>query len=325
MKVQPLKSIKHFCENLIDYAGLFPPAMLKLPAAFDNYIKYKNSEFKWMLSKFICPVKMIQELEELIIKKYSGEKDIQLSILGRGGHNIDDFTKNFLIDIKLWKDLNSKFGDSIITNTFEIKLPNEIITSHDPKKISGFIEFISSNIEKNISRPVFIFFEGHIGTEWKKNVRSLLNGIEILNVNKRNFGYKLRTGGVERYSFPSPELVSFCIKECLIGEIPLKFTAGLHHPFRHYDSEIETMMHGFVNVFAAGIIAMRHNISNFGLKEILTDENPDNFVFTENYFSWNDWKIKISDIKLARENLVISFGSCSFDEPVGDLKNLGLL
>ena len=84
-------------------------------------------------------------------------------------------------------------------------------------------------------------------------------------------------------------------------------------------------MHGFVNVFGAGVIAMRHNISDYGLKEILSDENPDNFVFTDEYFSWKDWKINIDEINLARKDLMISFGSCSFDEPVEDLKNLNLL
>lgn len=325
MKNQLLKSIKYFCEKLIDYAGLFPPAALLLPDAFENYIKYKNSEFNWMLSKFICPVKMFPELEDILSKKYSGEIDIHLSILGRGGYNIEDFTKNFLIDVKLWKNFISGSGHKIITNSFEIKLPDELITNHDPKRISEFIEFISANIESNISQKVFIFFEGHIGTEWKRNIKSLIKGIEILNTGKSKFGYKLRTGGVEPYSFPSPEQVSYCIKECLTGEIPLKFTAGLHHPFRHYDNEVESMMHGFVNVFAAGIIAMRHNISSVGLKEILTDENPGNFIFTENNFSWKDWKIETDDIKFARENLVISFGSCSFDEPVNDLKSFGLL
>ncbi|MCB0727921.1 MAG: hypothetical protein KDD00_10680, partial [Ignavibacteriae bacterium] len=105
----------------------------------------------------------------------------------------------------------------------------------------------------------------------------------------------------------------------------MKFTAGLHHPFRHFDESIGTKMHGFINVFGAGITAMRHNITNEGLAEMLDDENPDNFKFTEDSFSWKGWETDIDDIVFARNDLVISYGSCSFDEPIDDLKSLKLI
>ncbi|MEO8210250.1 MAG: hypothetical protein ABI840_06790 [bacterium] len=318
-------SIKYFCDSIIDYAGLFPPAKLSLSEAFENYIQYKNGNYKWMLSKFICPVKMLQDLNNLIESNYSNEKNINISVLGRGGYDINDFINNFRNDIDMWKDFISKSGDSVTTNSFEIKLPDELMNSHDSKKISKFIDFISDDIQKNISQQVFIFFEGFVGSEWKKNIRSLINGIGIHTENNPGSGYKFRTGGVEPYTFPSPEKVSFAIRECIDREVKIKFTAGLHHPIRHFDNGIKTMMHGFVNVFGAGIIAMRHNITNFGMKEILSDENPENFIFTEETFSWKDWRIGIEDINFARKNLVISFGSCSFDDPIDDLKSLNLL
>jgi hypothetical protein len=57
----------------------------------------------------------------------------------------------------------------------------------------------------------------------------------------------------------------------------------------------------------------------------VSDENPDSFIFTENEFRWNDIPANAETISKARNELVISFGSCSFEEPIEDLKKLNLL
>ncbi|MEO6694063.1 MAG: hypothetical protein ABIY50_07845 [Ignavibacteria bacterium] len=317
------KSIKAFTAHLIDYAGLFPPAKLTIDTALENYINYINGEDKWMISTFICPVKLLSELQIIFNKTYPLEKLINLSVLGRGGHSKDDFVKNFEEDLIYWKNINS--DQSIKTNLFEIKLPDGLITSHDENDISDFIDYIFKKIDEEIAHPVFIFLEGHVGTEWKKNISALIEGIKIHNNKKKNCGFKFRTGGVEQYSFPTSEQIAFCIRECIDREIQIKFTAGLHHPFRHYDKEIDIIMHGFINVFGAGIISLRHNLSNAGLKNIISDDNPKNFIFTDEFFSWNDWKIPVEDIEFARKDLMISFGSCSFEEPLEDLRLANLL
>ena len=67
--------------------------------------------------------------------------------------------------------------------------------------------------------------------------------------------FKLRCGGLEAAAFPSPEQVAFTLDTCRSAGVPLKFTAGLHHPLRHLDPGLQTPMHGFVNVLAAGALA----------------------------------------------------------------------
>ncbi|HMQ78876.1 MAG TPA: hypothetical protein PKD94_04855, partial [Ignavibacteria bacterium] len=58
--------------------------------------------------------------------------------------------------------------------------------------------------------------------------------------------------------------------------------------------------------------------------EVLTDEDPYEFLFTENGLTWNENEITIGEIKAAREKFMLSYGSCSFDEPVDDLRSLEL-
>lgn len=318
-------TLNAFIKTIIDYAGLFPPANLPLNIAFENYINYRNSENNNFLSRFICPAGKLPELEIILKDKPEMNNDISISVLSSGGVNLENFRENFKEDLMTWKDFHKKFKDSVKTNSLEVRIPDDLIKSHNHEKLSEILNFISGKIFNTLGQNVFIFCECLISENWEEDFIYLINGISDHNLTENNSGFKLRTGGVTANAFPDSEIIAYAIKECLDRAVPMKCTAGLHHPFRHFDNEIGVMMHGFVNVFGAGIIAMRHNISHSELLKILNDENPENFIFTDEYFSWDKYKINVEDIELARNKLMISFGSCSFDDPVNDLKALNLL
>src|ERR1039458_6302292 len=50
--------------DLIDYAGLFPPASLAMLPAVANYDAYSQSEWNWILGRFIVPVSRLDEFEK---------------------------------------------------------------------------------------------------------------------------------------------------------------------------------------------------------------------------------------------------------------------
>jgi hypothetical protein len=83
-------------------------------------------------------------------------------------------------------------------------------------------------------------------------------------------------------------------------------------------------MHGFLNVFVgAGLVLL-------GSKEqdviaVLEESSPDAFTFDDEFVSWRSHQLRIDQIKAVRERFAISFGSCSFEEPIEDLKGIGLL
>ena len=81
--------------------------------------------------------------------------------------------------------------------------------------------------------------------------------------------------------FPSPEQVAFVMASCRDRNLPLKFTAGLHHPIRMYRDEVETKMYGFLNIFLAGMLAYTQNLDLKRIEEILSDENSKSFSFGE--------------------------------------------
>jgi hypothetical protein len=106
--------------------------------------------------------------------------------------------------------------------------------------------------------------------------------------------------------------------------VPVKFTAGLHHPVRMFHPSVQTKMHGFLNVLGAGVLALEHQWNEPDILRMLDEEDPSSFTFSDDSFAWRDCEIPTEKIPEWRV-LVTSLGSCSFDEPRDDLRALKLL
>ena len=72
------------------------------------------------------------------------------------------------------------------------------------------------------------------------------------------------------------------------------------------------------------VLAYTNNLDEEELTEVLTDEDPYEFTFNENGFAWNEMEVSNKEIKEARNGFMLSYGSCSFDEPIEDLKTMEL-
>jgi hypothetical protein len=88
------------------------------------------------------------------------------------------------------------------------------------------------------------------------------DGVQAADRRRRGEGISIAAAGGER----DRELSRCCV--------PLKFTAGLHHPIRHSNDSVQTKMHGFINVFAAAAIAYAHRaVDAQQVQAILEDED----------------------------------------------------
>ncbi|MBI1786303.1 MAG: hypothetical protein HYR60_01975 [Acidobacteria bacterium] len=137
---------------------------------------------------------------------------------------------------------------------------------------------------------------------------------------------KVRTGGVMPVQFPSPEALAGFIRNCAVAGVPFKATAGLHHAVRgeyrltYAPDSPSARMHGFLNVFLAAALPPGPETA-----ALLAEESPGAFIFGEDAVAWRGRRITREDIAAMRADLAISFGSCSFEEPVAELQSLGLL
>jgi hypothetical protein len=135
---------------------------------------------------------------------------------------------------------------------------------------------------------------------------------------------KIRTGGLTPEAFPGTSRVASFLRQCAEKGVAFKATAGLHHPLRcvkplTYEPDAPTgTMHGFVNVFLAAAL-LQH------AETILTEEDAEAFAFDDEAASWRGHRMPTGELARTRREFAISFGSCSFEEPVADLKELGWL
>jgi hypothetical protein len=141
---------------------------------------------------------------------------------------------------------------------------------------------------------------------------------------RRALRAKIRTGGLTVDAFPAIRNVAEFLHACKAKGVAFKATAGLHHPLRcvkplTYEPNAPTgMMHGFLNVFLAAAM-LDH------AEEILEETDARAFAFDDAGASWRGHRVSTAELATMRREFATSFGSCSFEEPIGDLRSLGWL
>ena len=330
-------SLKTFMKSLIDYAGLFPPAKLPLKDAIKEYAQLLESENSWMLGRFIIPISNLNELDEFL-PLFKDTGPLRLSVLGGGGESEKEYLKNIKENVSNIKNYRQKHGDKIEIEVIECKMPTVPLTEETVNQATATLN--QNNLyhfpEFNELPYVGINYStDEDESDWDDNI---LPTIELLS-KIDNAGMKLRCGGITKEAFPSVEQVAAMIQTCAIKKIPLKFTAGLHHPIRHFADEYDEYMHGFINTFTASIFASTFPIPKTDqekfrmfilLSHMIDDQTPENFSFEEEKIIWQvrddretTFELTSENITNARKENAISYGSCSFEEPIDDLTELG--
>ncbi|HNB52400.1 MAG TPA: hypothetical protein PK530_10675 [Anaerolineales bacterium] len=60
------------------------------------------------------------------------------------------------------------------------------------------------------------------------------------------------------------------------------------------------------------------------MSEILEEEDAAGFEFTATEVGWRGQRVSLAEVEKVRHEGILSFGSCSFEEPKEDLERLGL-
>lgn len=292
--------------DLIDYAGLFPPASLSMSRSVANYDEYSRSEWQWVLGRFIVPAARLAEFEDAFTRlpnHATGAAAVKwrLSVL-LGSEpqaevaNISEFNTRMA---------NSKSPRAALIESLELK----VTSAREVDRVSAIIP-----------RELPTYFEIPLA--------SATECISALVKSGRRA--KIRTGGETADKFPSPADVVEFIHLCAANNVPFKATAGLHHPLRSihrltYQPESPLgMMHGFINLFLAAAF-LRASMGGKVAVQLLEEQSPQALFFDEAGVSWREDRLSVREIAAARQDFAISFGSCSFTEPIEDLRALHLL
>ncbi|MGE0482199.1 MAG: hypothetical protein AB7Q17_17210 [Phycisphaerae bacterium] len=325
-------STKTFLREIVDYAGLFPPAQLALEPAVVNYAAYQQSPDAWMLGRFICPAAKLGDLAPFRDARFTDERPLRLSVLGRGGETPADFLANLRDDLAAINRLHAAPDRRIRAEAFEVRLPAMLVKDDCTEALVKLLEESRTAFHDAALRDLPMACEPPLSAVHTDAGRVAAAGLSFYNLRLAmerrgspadRVVMKLRCGGVEAAAFPSVQRVAAvldAVRECGVAA---KFTAGLHHPVRRFDAALGASMHGFVNVFGALLLATAHDLLREEIERILGEEDAAAFAFTDEGFGWRDLSITTDEIAAARGAVALSFGSCSFDEPRADLHALG--
>jgi hypothetical protein len=300
-------SLRALLNQAIDYAGMFPPCSLGLEPALRNQASYVRSPEAWMLNGFVLPVEQFDAARQLL-SDFDPQHPLRVATLGPKTAKADAFLDGLGKAETAIRSFSRSDVDLVSVSHLEMFLPDDV-------------DFASIKEARSIAGELPVF--------WEAPPERAEQAIAVIarhnpDEGKATFGYKLRTGGVTADAFPTSEQIACALVTAAKHELPIKFTAGLHHPIRQFRDEVKTKMHGFLNVLGGAVLAVEHHWEADQAVTMLEDEDPRSFSFTDDFFAWRDWKIDTERLKYRRK-FVKSFGSCSFDEPRDDLRALGFL
>jgi hypothetical protein len=297
-------TLRALLEGAIDYAGLFAPASLDMTASVNNYARYREHPQSWALGRFVLPVARLDEFLNARAKvRLAGKWRLSGIVSG-----------NVETELKSVEDFN-RMEPGAVVDAIEARVSNmddiDRVRQHEPAGTTVFYEIAPEQADELL--PIL----RHIGGK-----------------------AKLRTGGVVEDAIPAVEQVAGFVARCAELRVPFKATAGLHHPLRcvhalTYAAESPVgMMHGFLNLFTAAALAW--NAAHSGgtsvretLATCLGDGERAHWHFGDDALNWSGAhetiRVDAAELRTMRSQFALSFGSCSFEEPIEELHGLGLL
>jgi hypothetical protein len=312
-------SLDALLAGLIDYAGLFPPAAIDMKSAVENYAKYLAGPYARALGRFVLPVSRFAEFEDAFAHVQPVEPWGISALVGA----------NYEAEMMAIDKFNDRNARDAYVDVIEAK-------ANTPEEIAHIRAFVRGTITPYFEIRPF-------------DCTELLQTIQHIRGRA-----KIRTGGLTPEAFPPSDIVAGFLTECAKLEVPFKATAGLHHPVRcekpltNEPGAPAGSMHGFLNVFVAATAAWASNREievdhDYEVRDGATLRAPfptrfscdakliQRLLRTVSPFDFRDDGIRTpvslprKAVELARQNFAISFGSCSFEEPIADLKALNLL
>ncbi len=280
-----MKAVEALLSGCIDFAGMFPPARLELATTVREYCRYHAGGDAWALGSLIVPAGSLAGFRALLP---SSAADWHTSLLlGPEWEN----------DLRLAQQLGLSF------HVCEFK------PSH-PVQVEQVRRLLPPSTE--------IFFEVPAGGELPEFLAAIAD--------TKSYA-KIRTGGLTADAIPPVEQVLDFLCRCAERHIPFKATAGLHHVIRSFhpltsaaDSE-KALMHGFLNVVLAASLLYRGGDPQEAAA-LLDDGSPASFRFEADRICWRDCSFTVPVLSDVRRSFMLSFGSCSFTEPLTELRQM---
>lgn len=289
--------MRAFFSGIIDYAGLFPPAAQDMNAAVHEYAKHLSGPDSDLLGRFVVPVSRLDEFAAAVQPLIGPQAEKwKVSAIATEHPQVTH------------KEIDRFNATCSAAQCDSVEMP---VASYDDisQAASAFSDDISLYLEVSPhSDPIPLLRE----------------------IAQTHASAKLRTGGVVESAIPSSEQVLRFLQVCVEEGISFKATAGLHHairgryPLTYEKSSASAVMFGYLNVFFAAAFAAAGS-SESAVLGIIDETNAGAFRIDDRGVWWRDHVVVHEELAVVRQTFALSFGSCSFTEPVAEARALNLL
>lgn len=315
-----LPSVRALLDGLFDYAGLFPPASLSLEKAAREYDLHRRGGNAWMAGPFVVPV---AQLPELARQKYLLDPDrpLRLDVLPRSASSGVELEQSLEEDLTSVRHFMETTSGASSLEAMELRFPMEDLESDDAA--ASVAEILLRSVADVDLVPGSVFLELGRRPSLEADLVAFFDALSNARNEAFLLGAKWRCGGERESAYPTTREFARFIHMAVERKQAFKLTAGLHHPVRHQRKGV--WMHGFLNAVFATVLARTHELDMNTIDQIFQDTSADSFRFTEEGMAWQDLEASMKDLEDARATLLLSIGSCSFNEPREDLAQLGWL
>ena len=308
MVAPPAGARAAFLTELIDDAGMFPPALLPLPDAVARH-RQDRAARGWLLGRLLCPA---SRLDELATVDHAG---------WRLGVVCDrtappSWAEGLDVDLAAVRSFLPRSGGTI--DAVELRLPAAGAAAAVAHAVDQLADLPAGPVRAFLELPL-------AGDGWSDTLAAVADAVASARAGGAAVGLKIRCGGATLDAYPPAGRIAAVLAACAQAGIPLKATAGLHHPLRQPDPDTGAVMHGFFNLVGAAALLVAGAISTAEVAEVVKDSEAASFSLDESGFAWRDRRADEAAIRRSRMELFTGFGSCSIDEPVDDLVSLGVL
>jgi hypothetical protein len=291
--------------SIVDYAGLFPPAERDMEAAAAAYHRYRCGEHRWMLGSFVVPAERAGELA-------TAARGLGARADARGGDvTADPWPVSVIVP-------SAEEGARVVAEVARWHADHLAVAALEVRPLVA--RAIREDAAAGVPADVPIFHEVPLD----EGLEATLDAVASL----RRCA-KVRTGGVVPEAFPASNALVRFVRACAEREVSFKATAGLHHAFRgRYPLTYEpgsacATMHGFMGLALVAALVLERGVDERGAAALLGAGVEDVDVGADG-LRWRSHHVSVEALARARR-FFRSFGSCSFEEPVAELQQAGLL
>lgn len=267
--------------------------------AVSNYAAYLRGPHAWMLGRFVVPAARLRELEAAVAGLTSAESAAvwRLCVLASPP----------------WEEASRRIGAlgpeegqplrllAVEAVDIRVERPEEVMTAREAFALTP---------ELYVEPPLHASPEPFLAAMAAAGVRA-----------------KIRTGGVSPDQISGAASLVWFMTAARSAGVSFKATAGLHHALRSvrpltYGPDAPTgLVHGFLNLFLAAALIRSLDAGAAEALRLIEERSPSALRLDSRGVSWSGRRLGSEELALGR-TFALSFGSCSFLEPVADLKEM---